>query len=87
MNAKLSHCISRTLFLLPVLMLAFHQETAAQEKYEKTLGVNLWNYGRNANGLRLDEYHDNASFAQIQAGIDSTPPTKPTNPCRQEPRP
>lgn len=71
MNAKLSHCISRTLFLLPVLMLAFHQETAAQEKYEKTLGVNLWNYGRNANGLRLDEYHDNASFAQIQAGIEN----------------
>lgn len=70
MNAKLSHFTSRILFLLPVLMIAFHQETAAQEKYERTLGVNLWNYGRNANGLRLDEYHDNASFAQVQAGIE-----------------
>lgn len=70
MNAKLSHCTSRILFLLPVLMIAFHQESTAQEKYERVLGSNLWNYGRNANGLRLDTLLANASFAQVGAGIE-----------------
>lgn len=71
MNAKLSHCISRTLFLLPVLMIAFHQETAAQEKYERILGSNLWNYGRNVTGLRLDPLRANASFALLQTGLEN----------------
>ena len=71
MNAKLSHCTSRILFLLPVLMIAFHQESLAQEKYESVLGTNIWNYGRNVNGLRLDPLRANASFAQLEAGMEN----------------
>lgn len=66
MNAKPSHFTSR-LLLAAALVLAGGalQETAAQERYHRTLGENMWNQGRNVNGLRLNPSTGNASYAEM----------------------